>query len=109
MRTRLSQLRATYRVELDADPALTKQLAEAEEMLKDAARSEEAAKQIEAVLETLASEGFAEGLNAPVLGVGRRREQVHLPLREGRPRPAQQTTIDGQRAPHGNNWLSRHG
>ena len=69
VRNRLGQLRATQGARIDADPALIKQVDAVEEMLKDATRSEDAAKQIESILETLASQGLVEGLNTPVLGV----------------------------------------
>lgn len=69
VRTRMSQLRATYGAKLDADPALTKQLVGAEEMVKDLARSGEAGQQLEEILEKLAAQGLSEGINTPVLGV----------------------------------------
>jgi hypothetical protein len=69
VRNRVSQLRAGQQPRLDADPALEKELAEAEELLNDANNADGASRKVDDVVDKLAQQDFAEGLNPPVLGV----------------------------------------
>ena len=69
VRTRLSQLRATHGAKLDADPVLTKQLAEAEEMLKDAAVPRRRPGRLRRSWRSSPRRGSLKDSNAPVLGV----------------------------------------
>jgi hypothetical protein len=69
VRTRLERLRTTDGQRIDADPALTKQQTEIEDLLKDATQSEHADKKLDELAAKLADQALTEGLNTPVLGV----------------------------------------
>lgn len=68
-RARAAALRAQHQPRLDANPAIEKELQEAESALKDPVNAEAAEKQIDGIARKLADLDFQEGVMTPVTGV----------------------------------------